>query len=802
MFKIYSCIANAHDLKLVVLAALVCALASFAAINLLRHARSSTGHLRGIWLAVSAFSTGFGIWATHFIAMLAFTPGIPSGYNIALTALSLFAAILLTGTGLAISIVPNWRHGPWVGGAVVAGGIAAMHYTGMAAFEIEGIILWDAVLVTASIVIGAVIGALALPVGLHGQEAKWNLGGATLLTLAICSHHFTAMGAVGIIPDPTITVSQSALPAGWLAIGVAMAGLAIIGLALAGAVLDIRDRRRSELEVDRMRDLANASVEGLLVCDGDAIVSVNTSFAALTGSSASSLVGARLQTCFPDRAACARLLAGSSQPVETGLRHADGSVSSVELILRPIVYAGRPHHVIAVRDLQARKEAEQHIRYLAHHDALTALPNRSHFHARMQQEIASLGKGERLAVLCLDLDRFKEVNDLFGHAAGDSVLQAVASRVTSVLRERDIMARLGGDEFAVLMPGIANPAAAGRLAETILEALRAKSDVPETNAISASIGIAICPDDATNRETLLTQADTALYRAKTEGRNTYRFFEAAMGAEVRERRLLEHELRLAIARGELRLVYQPQADIQSKAITGFEALLRWKHATRGEISPAIFIPIAEETGSILEIGDWVMKSACREAATWTQPLTVAVNVSAVQLYNADFVRELHQILLETGLSPSRVEIEITETALVRDFNRALTTLRLIKALGIRIAMDDFGTGYSSLSNLRAFPFDKIKIDGSFIKSVDSNSQAATIVRAVLGLGRGLGLPVLAEGVETEAELRFLQNESCDEVQGYLLGRPAAIGSFRNLTHAHAISDGGSDDAMASRAKTA
>ena len=287
MFKIYNCIAYAHDLRLVGLAAVICVLASFAAINLLHHARKSSGHMRGVWLAVSAISTGFGIWATHFVAMLAFTPGIPSGYNIVLTILSLVAAILLTGAGLAVSLIPNWRHGPWIGGAIVAGGIAAMHYTGMAAFEIAGIILWDPALVVASIVLGAAIGAVALPVGLHGKEEKWKIGGAVLLTLAICSHHFTAMGAVSIIPDPTIEISQSALPAGWLAVGVALASFAIIGLALAGVVLDIRDRRRSELEVDRMRDLANASVEGLLVCDGETIVSVNTSFAALTGLSAS-----------------------------------------------------------------------------------------------------------------------------------------------------------------------------------------------------------------------------------------------------------------------------------------------------------------------------------------------------------------------------------------------------------------------------------------------------------------------------------------------------------------------------------
>jgi diguanylate cyclase (GGDEF)-like protein/PAS domain S-box-containing protein len=792
MYKIYDCIAYAHDLRLVGLAAAVCVLASFTAINLLHHARKSRGHMRSVWLTVSAISTGFGIWATHFIAMLAFTPGIPSGYNITLTILSLVAAILLTGAGLGVALAPNWRHAPWIGGAIVAGGIAAMHYTGMAAFEIAGTILWDPVLVATSIVLGAAIGAVALPVGLHGNQEKWKIGGAVLLTLAICSHHFTAMGAVSIVPDPTIEVSQSALPGGWLAVGVAIASIAILGLALAGIVLDIRDRRRSELEVDRMRDLANASVEGLLVCDGEAIVSVNTSFAALTGLSTSNLVGARLESCFPDKVARARLLSGSNLPVETSLRHLDGSMTPVELILRPIVFAGRPHHVVAVRDLQARKEAEQHIHYLAHHDALTSLPNRSHFNGRIDQEIAALTSGESLAVLCLDLDRFKEVNDLFGHAAGDMVLQTVASRVTAVLSERQMMARLGGDEFAVLMPGVANPAAASRLAEAILEALRTASDTPETNSISTSIGIAICPDDATDRQALLSHADTALYRAKTEGRNTYRFFEARMGAEVRERRMLEHDLRLAIARGELRLVYQPQKDVKNQAVTGFEALLRWEHPTRGDISPAVFIPIAEETGAILEIGDWVLKTACREAASWTQPVTVAVNVSAMQLYNANFVQELHQILLETGLPARRLEIEITETALVRDFNRALTTLRLIKALGIRIAMDDFGTGYSSLSNLRAFPFDKIKIDGSFIKSVNSNGQAATIVRAVLGLGRGLGLPVLAEGVETVAELQFLQEELCDEVQGYLLGRPAAIGSFRNLTHADVVLDASDD----------
>src|SRR5580692_8602405 len=781
MLKIYNCIATAHDLRLVALAAFVCVLASITAIKLLRYARISTGQMRGIWLAVSAISTGFGIWATHFVAMLAFTPGIPSGYNIVLTILSLVAAILLTGAGLTVSLIANWRPGPWVGGAIVAGGIAAMHYTGMAAFEIAGVVLWDPVLVVASIVLGAVIGAVALPVGLHGDGAKWTIGGALLLTLAICSHHFTAMGAVSIIPDPAIEVSQAALPAGWLAIGVAIASLGILGLATAGVVIDIRDHRRSLLETDRMSDLADASVEGLLVCDGQTIVSANRSFSQLAGCAADSLIGGKLESCFPDSVARFKLMSRPNHAVETELRHRDGSVTPVELIMRPIVFAQRPHNVVAVRDLKARKDAEQHIHFLAHHDALTGLPNRSFFNARVDQEMAAIAPGKSLGVLCLDLDRFKEINDLFGHAAGDRTLQTFASRVGALLDDRQMMARLGGDEFAILVPDLAGPAAAGRLAESILEALRDSSDAPEIT-IATSIGIALSPDDATDRQSLLNHADVALYRAKQEGRNTYRFFEAKMGAEVRNRRLLEHDLRQAIAHKELWLAYQPQLDIRHGKVVGFEALLRWKNPTRGEISPGVFIPIAEEIGAILPIGDWVLREACREAASWKTPLKVAVNVSAVQLHTASFAKDLHQILIETGLPGNRLEIEITETALVRDLNRTLATLRQVKALGVEIAMDDFGTGYSSLSNLRAFPFDRIKIDRSFIKQVHTNLQAATIVRAVLGLGKGLGLPVIAEGVETNEELRFLQEESCDEVQGYLLGRPAAIDSFRQYTH--------------------
>jgi diguanylate cyclase len=768
VFTVYNCLVHEHDLRLVALAAVICALASFTGISLLHHVRRSSGHMRLVWLGVSATSTGFGIWATHFIAMLAFSPGIPSAYNVLITAASLLAAIVLTGVGLSIALASPSNLNAWLGGAVVGGGIAAMHYTGMAAFEVQGRILWDSTLVGASIVLGSVFGAAALSVG-RGVSLTHKALGALL-----------------------IQFSSTALPTGLFAIAVACASLIVILLALAGVAMEMRDRRRTELESERMRGLANAAIEGLLVCDGETIVTVNDSFAALIGHQADNLVGAALDECIPDADTRRNLFERPNHPVEGDLVHPGGERTPAEFIHRLIDFNGKVHRAVAVRDLRARKRAQDHIHYLAHYDALTGLPNRNSFNKKLDQEIeTATQEGQRLAVLCLDLDRFKEVNDLFGHATGDQVLQAFAKRISAVLDENQMMARLSGDEFAILLPDLASPTVPGRIAETILEVLRtgsAAADAP----IATSIGIANFPDDAKDRQVLLSHADAALYRAKHEGRGTYRFFEASLGTAIRDRRLLEHDLRNAIANNELNLVYQPQKDILTGEVVGFEALLRWTHPTRGAVPPAEFIPIAEDAGIILPLGEWVLRTACREAATWTRPLTVAVNVSALQIHNASFAHVVHEILFETGLAPGRLELEITETALIRDLNRALATMRRIKMLGVRIAMDDFGTGYSSLSNLRAFPFDKIKIDSSFIKSVNVNEQAAAIVRSVLGLGRALCLPVLAEGVETPAELKFLESELCKEAQGYLLGKPGDIRSFRHLTHGDATVEASAD----------
>jgi diguanylate cyclase (GGDEF)-like protein/PAS domain S-box-containing protein len=790
MFKVYDCIVGEHDLRLVVLAAVICSLASFTAINLLHHVRRTTGYLRPVWLCVAATATGFGIWATHFIAMLAFSPGLPTGYNIALTIASLIAAIVLTGVGLATALLTAVPGARWLGGAIVGGGIAVMHYTGMTAFEIPGHIHWDPALVVVSIALGTLIGALALPVGLRDRSAKSMISGAALLTVAICSHHFTAMGAASLVADPTIVVSESAIPTSWLAVLVSIAALTILLLTFAGLALDIRDRRQAERETDRMRGLANAAFEGLLVCDGDVIATVNASLTTLVGSSEEQIIGSGLAAILPDEAARQQLEEKPNVAFETVLQSMNGATFMVEVICRPISFANKAHKAIAIRDLRDRKKAERHIQFLAHHDTLTGLPNRNTFNKKLDELIEAhkardLDDGCPLAVLCLDLDRFKEVNDLFGHAAGDKLLQTVAQCITRLLGNGQMIARLGGDEFAIIAPGLSDATQAGRIAERVLEALRAENEnsATATALISTSIGIAIFPTDAADRTSLMSHADTALYRAKAEGRGTYRFFESAMGEQVRDRRLIEHDLRYAISRRELSVVYQPQARTGDQEIIGFEALLRWSNPARGMIPPNVFVPIAEECGLILQIGEWVLREACREAARWANPLTVAVNVSAIQLHNANFAQLVHEVLFQTGLAPNRLELEITETALIRDLNRALSTLRQLKGLGVRIAMDDFGTGYSSLSNLRAFPFDKIKIDASFIRSVNEGGQTAAIVRAVLGLGRGLDLPVLAEGVETAEELAFLSAETCQEVQGYFLGRPQSIATYWRHTGA-------------------
>lgn len=435
-------------------------------------------------------------------------------------------------------------------------------------------------------------------------------------------------------------------------------------------------------------------------------------------------------------------------------------------------------------DVTDRRQTEARMAHMAYHDGLTGLPNRPSFLQSLTQMIDACTEAEEeFAVLSIDLDGLKEINDVFGHAIGDKLLADVSKRIEAAVGG-GVVARLGGDEFGVIIDG-QQPQTGQALAERIAVSLAEPFPIDgKVVRIGVTTGISLFPRDGHDAAALLANSGAALFRAKSRSRGSISVFEPEMDRQLRDRRVLHQDLSTAIRNGELSLHYQPQAraseNVQDADITGFEALARWIHPTRGFVSPADFIPLAEESGLIVEMGEWILRQACREAASWTVPLQVAVNLSPAQFMRGDVVGVVHTILLETGLAPGRLELEITEGVLIEDFDRGLALLRRLKALGVRISMDDFGSGYSSLTYLQAFPFDKIKIDRAFVMHLGRNPQSAAIVKAVIGLGQGLGVSIVAEGVETHEQLQFLANEGCDGVQGYFIGRPAPIAQYAAL----------------------
>jgi diguanylate cyclase (GGDEF)-like protein len=662
MLKVVSCLAYDHDYSFVVVAAIVCVASAVMTIRLFDRAGRLSGEARLSWILLSAMACGTAIWTTHFVAMLGFRLPMDHAFDPALTVASLLIAVVFSAAGLFLATSRTKGVQGECGGVVIGLGIVAMHFTGMAGLEVAGRIEWDWTLVGVSVLFALCFGTATTHIlARHCFRFSRPLA-MVLLVIAICTMHFTAMGAATLVPDPSVRLETTTLSSEFLAVLVLATMAIITGLAL--YTIDARSQRE----------------------------------------------------------------------LLDGFRHA------------------------------------------ALHDALTGLPNRAFLSANLPDLLENdRASGMQTAVLVIDLDRFKEINDVHGHHTGDFLLQDLARRLSQLLLKGEMIARVGGDEFIAVKRQVRTKAELEEFARRLTDCVQEPLDHnASTLTVGASTGISLSPGDSIDTEDLIGAADLAMYRAKRSLGDKICYYEPSMDEGRRARSALAMELRHAIARNELELHYQPQFDIQSGLVTAYEALLRWNHPVHGTISPVEFIPIAEETGLIIPIGEWVLKTACGEVAGWTKPYRIAVNIASAQLTQADLPKIVHETLLMTGLAASRLELEITEASIIDDRERALHVIRQLKALGVSIAMDDYGTGYSSLSTLQMFPFDKVKIDRSFIEGLTSDAASTAIVKATILLANSLKMAVLAEGVERKEQMDFLQAEGCIEAQGFLFGRPQPL----------------------------
>ena len=771
MPRIIDSIALEHDLAVVALAALLCALGSAATV--LVSGRALAGGAR-LWTVLSGVCLGSTVWSTHFIAMLAWRLGLPITYDPGLTALSFLAGVAPMTAGFAIAVArPGSRAARALGGAIVGAGVAALHYIGMAGVHLPGTLDYASELVAASVGASVGLGTAAFLALFSSRTALRPLAGALLLLMTV-SLHFVGMSAAELSLGPVRSDFSSDITRSALVAATGVAALAVLLIGTLGAVVDRRVSARLATEAERFRTLADGAFEGLIVHRDRTLVDSNAAARRLLGLDGDGVGASIAEWRLPAEAPAGE--DGEPAVEEVELRDADGRAFPAEIRRRAIrLPGGGAGELVAIRDLSTRKAHEARIAHLAMHDPLTDLPNRRFFVELAEQAFARVrdaGREGTLALMAMDLDDFKAVNDLHGHAVGDVLIRTVAARIKDALDGDQVVARLGGDEFMVIDPTGPQPERAMALAERLHAALAEPIELDD-DALhpQASIGIAVHPGDGDGVEELMRNADTSMYRAKTDGKGLSRCFESRMNEEMQRRRRLESRLRLALREGSLDVHYQPLVDGASRAPLGFEALVRWRDEELGDVAPSEFVPLAESVGLILPLGQFVLDRACAVAARWPTRLRVAVNLSVAQFRQEGLTDTVRAALASSGLPGERLEIEITESLLIEDRARALELLAELGELGIRVAMDDFGTGYSSLGYLHSFDFHKLKIDRAFVMGLDEDARNASIVQAVVSMGKSLGMRVVAEGVETEAQAALLAALGCDELQGYLIARP-------------------------------
>jgi len=852
-------VVGTYDTWLVILSIVVAVLASYVALDLASRIAASTGSKAAdYWLAGGALSMGTGIWSMHFIGMLAFRLPIPMSYDIPVTMLSLLIAFIVSRFALfTVSHGTLSMRRLLTAGLLMGIGIASMHYTGMAAMQMEPPIRYDPFLFILSIMIAIAASVVALLIAFQLRSEtilsafRKKAGSALVMGAAIIGMHYTGMAAAIFAPNSICTVSPQDINNAWLAAAIGGFTFMFLATTLLISVFDARladrsaklaetlrqanvfletrstelsranamlqqemqERKRAEEEIRSTQTFLSSIVDNIpnMVFVKDAkdlkFVRLNKAGEKLTGYSEKELLGKSDYDFFPKEQA--DFFTGKDREtlrigkhvfiVEESIKTKDGTEKILQTKKMPILDKnGNPQYLLGIsEDITERKKAEEQLTYLAQYDSLTGLPNRNLFRDRLSLTMARAKRnGQMLALMFLDIDRFKEINDTLGHTIGDEVLQAASGLLRESLRDVDTIARLGGDEFTIILENITHEDQAIVVAEKIQKAFSDPVVIQKQEIfVTASIGIALYPRDAEDIDALLQTADNAMYRAKEEGRNTYEFYAHEINAQAAERLNMQNLLRYALERQELLLHYQPKVKVKSGQIIGAEALIRWNSKELGLVSPSQFIPLAEKTGLIVPLGEWVLKTACTQNKAWQDqgipPLVMSVNLSPRQLRQKNLMAMITGVLDKIGLAPRFLELEITESMIMHHADKAIAILQQLHQLGIHLSIDDFGTGYSSLAYLKRFPVQKLKIDQSFVRDLTVNADDASIVTAIIAMAKSLGLEVVAEGVETKEELAFLSKLHCDEYQGYYFSKPVPAEEFARLmqTRRRAISSG-------------